>query len=414
MKMKLLPIHLCFIAGIFLAFSCERDLPSSCKIISPEDGSEMYTGENNLIQVQAENSENLTEIRLFIDNDLKDVTQASQYVYEWNTEEEENGIHVIKAIALYEDGGYAMDEVRITLYSKEPPEISFFASKTIITEGDSVQFTDYSTNKPTEWLWDFGDGKSSMEHSPYHTYFASGAYTVTLTATNPYGSATGVKTNFVKVTGQFTDNRDGKTYRTIKIGDQVWTAENFAHLPGINLPGSGSLFEPRYYVHGYDGTSVGEAKASDKFRIFGVLYNWPAAKEVVPEGWHLPTDEEWKELEMFLGMEQAVADSFSFRGTNEGSKLADNAEVWDEGILENDEAFGSSGFIALPGGYRLLNNLIPVRFLGHGYEGYWWSSSEVGNDTTYAWIRQLACNYSNVRRSTEKKDLGFSIRLVKD
>lgn len=412
--MKSLPIHLVMTLALICFTGCEGDIPSSCRIVSPQDGAEIYSRENISIQVHAEDPDDLTELRLYIDDELKEITGATPYFYDWNIEEEENGIHFIKAIALFGIAEYVSDEISIQLLSKEPPGIAFSANKTSISVGDTVQFTDQSTNKPTDWQWDFGDGQTSVEQNPSHVYIASGAYTVALTAKNQYGQAAGTETNYVKVTDLFTDTRDGKTYRTITIGEQVWLAENLAYLPSVNEPESGSYSEPHYYVHGYEGTSVGEAKTTKNFTTYGVLYNWPAAMEAAPDGWHLPTDEEWKELEIFLGMEPEIADEISFRGTNQGSKLAGNADLWPDGILIENEAFNSTGFMALPGGYRLENDKLPMNFLGYGYEGKWWASSGVFHDTTNAWVRELWGNYSNIYRLTERKDFGYAVRTVKD
>ena len=67
----------------------------------------------------------------------------------------------------------------------------------------------------------------------------------------------------------------------------------------------GSDDVPYYYVYGYDGTNVSEAKSSENYDVYGALYNWEASKISCPNGWHLPSDEEWMELETGLGMNEA-------------------------------------------------------------------------------------------------------------
>lgn len=79
-----------------------------------------------------------------------------------------------------------------------PPVADFIASPTVSCSGD-IQFTDQSTNSPTSWLWDFGDGNTSTQQNPTHSYTTTGTYTVTLTATNPFGSDDEIKTNYVDV-----------------------------------------------------------------------------------------------------------------------------------------------------------------------------------------------------------------------
>ena len=93
--------------------------------------------------------------------------------------------------------------------------------------------------------------------------------------------------------GYYTDPRDGYTYKTIKIGNQIWLAENLRYLPRI---GKG------YYVYDYHGNDVSEAKETQNYKDFGVLYNMSAAQEACPVGWHIPSDVEWKELDKYLGL----------------------------------------------------------------------------------------------------------------
>ena len=162
---------------------------------------------------------------------------------------------------------------------------------------------------------------------------------------------------------------DGNKYQAIKIGNQWWMAENlktthFANGTEITLVESNSAwdalgYDDKAYCY-YNNNENGEVST------YGSLYTWAAAMNgttssdnnpsgvqgVCPSGWHFPSDDEWKQLEIHLGMSQADADDFGWRGTNEGSKLAGNASLWDDGDLENDAAFGTSGFKALPGGNR--------------------------------------------------------------
>ena len=93
--------------------------------------------------------------------------------------------------------------------------------------------------------------------------------------------------------GYYTDPRDGYTYKTIKIGNQIWLAENLRFLPQI---GNG------YYVYDYRGNDVGEARETQNYKDFGVLYNMSAAQEACPCGWHIPSLAEWKELDKYLGL----------------------------------------------------------------------------------------------------------------
>ncbi|MFA5229031.1 MAG: FISUMP domain-containing protein [Candidatus Paceibacterota bacterium] len=205
----------------------------------------------------------------------------------------------------------------------------------------------------------------------------------------------------------FTDNRDGKVYKTVTLGAQVWMAENLAYLPAVSAPSSGSYTEPYYYVYGYDGTDVAAAKATINYQTYGVLYNWPAAKTGCPEGWHLPSDEEWIQLEMYLGMTQEeLYVLMNLRGTDEGGKLKEAGTSHWNG--PNTGATNSSGFTALPCGVRLYGG----SFGRVGLYGYWWSSTKY--DTYYTWYRCLKYNDSSVYRSTGMKEVGLSVRCVRD
>jgi uncharacterized protein (TIGR02145 family) len=220
----------------------------------------------------------------------------------------------------------------------------------------------------------------------------------------------------------FTDARDSNTYIAIQFGNQCWMAENLAYLPSVVGSITGSDTTPYYYAYGYQSTSVTAAKSEPNYTIYGVLYNWPAAMNgssssssnpsgvqgVCPAGWHLPSDDEWKELEMHLGMSQTEANSTGWRGTDQGSQLAGNASLWGSGSLTSNSAFGTSGFTALPGGYRsnggYFNNI--------RLSGTWWSSTEYSS--SYACYRTLLYSYTEVGRGSDYKENGFSVRCVRD
>jgi uncharacterized protein (TIGR02145 family) len=205
------------------------------------------------------------------------------------------------------------------------------------------------------------------------------------------------------VSGTFTDSRDGHEYKWVKIGNQEWMAENLAYLPEASQPSDGSLTEPYYYVYDYNGTSVTEAKATDNYKTYGVLYNWPAALTTCPPDWHLPSNDEWKKLEMAIGMSQSEADDSGWRGTNEGTKLKATS-----GWYNNGNGSDEYGFSALPGGYRLFNGSF---HLITNY-GHWWSST--GDDTYYANCRFLRYNYANIYGYGYDKQCGYSVRCVRD
>ncbi len=208
--------------------------------------------------------------------------------------------------------------------------------------------------------------------------------------------------------GSFLDSRDNKFYKTVSIGTQTWMAENLDF--GTRIDGSGdqtdnSIVEK--YCYGDDPANC---------TTYGGLYQWDEMMQYVttagtqgvcPTGWHLPTDDDWKTLEMQLGMTQAQADGTGYRGIDQGSQLADNEPLWYDGALDQNGAFGSSGFAALPSGLRYTNGT----FGNQSFSVYLWSSSESGGD---AWHRYLYYNKLKVYRYVGLKSQGFSVRCVQD
>lgn len=203
--------------------------------------------------------------------------------------------------------------------------------------------------------------------------------------------------------GTFVDSRDNHVYKWVRIGDQIWMAENLAYLPVVYPPASGSNTETRYYVYEYTGSDTLAAKKNANYTTYGVLYNWPAAKTVSPSGWHLPTDEEWKKLEMSLGMTQAQTNETEYRGTDQGTQMKATS-----GWNSNGNGNNTSSFSALPGGYRHSGGY----FMHLRNIGGWWSSTDYSAST--AWNRYLYYSASNVCREYFSVGHGFSVRCVKD
>ncbi len=243
--------------------------------------------------------------------------------------------------------------------------------------------------------------------SPITTYYVR-AY-----ATNELGTSYGQEISFTTIDfepcGVITDSRDGKTYQTVQIGEQCWMAENLKYLPNVVGPGTGSQTTPHYYVYGYNGTNVTDAKATANYNTYGVLYNWPAAMNgaassttnpsgvqgVCPDGWHLPSDAEWTELTDYLG------------GTSDaGGKLKETGTThWNS---PNTGATNETGFTALPGGSRSYLGT----FDGIGSVGYWWSATE--DHPLGAWYRSMLYSVSGVGRSNLGKVVGCSVRCLRD
>ena len=203
--------------------------------------------------------------------------------------------------------------------------------------------------------------------------------------------------------GTMTD-QDGNKYQTVKIGSQYWMAENLKvthYRNGDPIPNVTDVYE---WVNLSIGAYCVYDNDTSHAETHGYLYNWHAVhdiRHIAPEGWHVPTDNEWKELEMHLGMSQTEADGFDWRGTDEGDKLKSTSGWVSEGNGTNE-----SGISAIPSGERNGSGV----FNSMGSKAAFWSST---NDNGI-WGRTLWSSHSDIRRNKWYERLGFSVRLVRD
>ncbi len=203
---------------------------------------------------------------------------------------------------------------------------------------------------------------------------------------------------------------DGNIYQVIQIGNQWWMAENLKVTHYRNGEAIPNVTDGSEWSNLTTGAYSMYDNSESKGNIYGYLYNWytiDANHNIAPQGWHVPTDEDWKELEMFLGMSQTEVDSIPWRGTDEGGKLKETGTThWN---APNTGATNESGFSALPGGCHWHDN---GNFLSIYQMAKFWSSTEYNNDS--AWYRTLWYNGSQVGRTRSGKRYGYSIRLVRD
>jgi uncharacterized protein (TIGR02145 family) len=207
-----------------------------------------------------------------------------------------------------------------------------------------------------------------------------------------------IETSLVIQKSTFTDSRDGKTYKTVKIGNQEWMAENLAYLPAVYPSYKGSNNEMRYYVCNYQGKNVAKAKQQANYTTYGVLYNWPAAKAACPPGWHLPTDDEWTALENYL-----IASGYNYDGTTNDNKIAKSMAATSNwrmssanGAIGNNLSLNNiSGFSALPGGCRHEYGVFDYVT---GYGG-WWSSLRISPGTGACTTTPATCTGAAAPRS---------------
>ena len=202
------------------------------------------------------------------------------------------------------------------------------------------------------------------------------------------------------------DSRDAQTYNTVQIGTQCWMAENL----NVGIMISSSVQQTNNSTiekHCYDNSTA-------NCETYGGLYYWDemmeysttlGAQGICPTGWHIPTNEEWKTMEMQLGMTQAQADATGLRGTDEGGKLKEIGTThWNS---PNTGATNSSGFTSLPGGYHYISGI----FESIGTASYFWDSNSIGSDASR---RSIGFDSQQIYQSYIPKQWGLNIRCLKD
>lgn len=182
--------------------------------------------------------------------------------------------------------------------------------------------------------------------------------------------------------GTLTDSRDGNTYKTVKIGTQEWITKNLEYDIG-----NGCL------AYNNDESNVA---------TYGRLYTWEVAKTSCPNGWHLPSDDEWEKLELAIGMSISEIKKEEWRGTTEGTKLKAT-----HGWNENKNGTDDFGFEGLPGGFHNSSYFAAI-----GTGCFWWSATPVLENE--AWSRRLGINSTLFGRYSSIKDVEFSIRCIKN
>ena len=193
----------------------------------------------------------------------------------------------------------------------------------------------------------------------------------------------------------------GYDYETVQIGEQCWFAENLRsenYRNGHTIPANLSDAE-------WQGTTAGAMSAID-LDEYGGLYNWHAISDergLCPSGWIIPSDEDWKVMERELGMSEEDSNAMGRRGTNQGAQVKADYGWGIEGNGTN-----SSGFSALPGGFRVGD--------GSGSSdgfGRWWTSTP--NGTTRSWHRDLLSEDDKIGRNWDAEvHFGLSARCIRD
>jgi len=188
---------------------------------------------------------------------------------------------------------------------------------------------------------------------------------------------------------------DGNTYITVRIGNQIWMAENLK----VNRYRNGNLIpnvtENEEWRNLKTGAWCNYENNQGYDMQYGKLYNWFAVGDkrgLAPEGWHIPSDEEWTILTDELGGDEIA-----------GRKLKEISSLWNS---PNWKSNNESGFSALPSG------CLDEMFRCIGSNGGWWSATP--NDTSCAWERDMGYNISDIYRNDLNMQNGLSVRCVKD
>lgn len=209
----------------------------------------------------------------------------------------------------------------------------------------------------------------------------------------------------------FTDSRDAQSYNTVQIDNQCWMAENLnvgTRIDGQSFQTNNSSLEK--YCNDND---------ENQCNTYGGLYQWGEMVQylnggddynswepvptgnvqgICPDGWHLPSDNEWTTLTTFLGGESVAGGKLKEAGTSH----------W---VSPNTNATNVSGFTALGGGYFYPSSYY-YPYYNFGTNGYWWTATE--NSSGYAYYRGMYYEDEAVYSSYGNKPLGHSVRCLKD
>ena len=194
--------------------------------------------------------------------------------------------------------------------------------------------------------------------------------------------------------GTFTDPRDGETYNWVRYGNAEWMAENFRlEMNDVN--------KCRLYNVKEDQAESDKRPPADP-KHYGRLYTYNGAIEACPDGWRLPTDDDWKELEMAMGMSRGDAERREWRGNVAGKMLTCYDRVTDLNLL-------------LAGYYTYHTTGVSSGFRFLGSQGYYWTSTpDDAKASGYSFYRRMVYNRGSVYRESTDNGQYLSVRYVRD
>lgn len=192
-------------------------------------------------------------------------------------------------------------------------------------------------------------------------------------------------------TSSFTDERDGKVYKTVKIGDQIWMAENLAYDAGKGC-----------YIKNDD-----------------IYYKWETAKAACPDGWYLPTNDEWEQLLEYINDQKGPYTKFiKFKRDGQWNDISKHLKTTSNWVLSGKDYGGTDdyGFSAIPYGCYDTNIIIygevTSGFINYGVSCVWWTATEDGHNL--ALKKSLYYSRNTVETSGDYIGKGFNVRCVKD
>lgn len=219
---------------------------------------------------------------------------------------------------------------------------------------------------------------------------------------------------------------DGNVYKTVTIGGQTWMAENLrttryndSTLIPLPFAKSSEIFGPFVCTYKYTINA-------DTIKTYGRLYNWYALNtgKLCPNGWHMPTDEEWTILMDFLITQGYNYDGSAAANPAPGSSLENkigkalaSSTGWLSSAIEGSvgntdfpSKRNTTGFTAVPAGARTDIG----QFVQMGVGGFWWSTTEDNTNTNNAYGHSLLNSYYSLNSGVASKMSGFSVRCIKN
>jgi len=400
-----------FSAIMLLVLGCEKDeepTPPKVEIISPSNGAVFFEGDTIEFSGKAVDSDGGTDCSIaWRSNEQLLISKELSF----KSADLEVGEHNIKMTAIDKNYNHSKATIKITIKGYET-QADFYIPSDEIFVGAPITFYDTSTHFPTSWNWDFGDGNTSKNRHPEHTYLNTGNYNITLTVSNEINQSTLTKKVVVldSCNGCREDiltDIDGNEYWTVKIGNKWWMAQNLAvthHNDGhpIKLVESDSIWHDNAWStvrnNGYPAYCWYDNDSVNNKSIYGALYHLKVnTTDICPTGWHIPDMDEWQALFDYVG------------GSEVAGGMLKGLSFWEE---PNKGAIDKFGFAMRPGGKRKYNGdfgyLKRVAFL-------WSSSKSPGTNG----LRPIEFSYSSKALVLDdglswSPGDGASIRCVKD